>query len=677
MNGRDEPLPWRWLTVVLVAALLVHWPACSNRFAQDDESIALAFGQPGNRMVSKLRPIGEYFATEYWTGSGATELVSNPLYRPITVWSLAVTHALFPGNAAGGNRDAAIASEALPHHVINVGLLLVAIVLVYLLARPLCPELAALLAAAVFAVHSLHTEVVASIVGRADLLAFCFGALATLLYAKGRAAEHIGRSVLWLAGCALALFLAFCSKESALPWVGMLAVYGLVSAWRSSEDRTAKLLARELALTGAVAVLPVAIWYLLRANAFAGLPDDIEIGYLGNPLASEPAAVRIATAIKIWGYGLYKTFWPFHLASDYGPVVFTPVRGFDVGFVAAAVALPAALIAGTWHTRRRPLVLLATASWFGFSFLTSNVPLAIGVQFAERLYFIPSVALSFLVAWAVTNAGPAKKWILGIVAIWIGACAVRSYLRSSDWRDNQSLFFADVARQPRSIGLRLHAAYAARQSGRRDLVVENLHAALALDPELGQAYAELGAHYLTTRQLDAAEQNLRKALTAKRPPIPSDRPLLRYNLGYLSVLRGRKTDAVRFLREATELGPDNTTVRHRALTLGLGLMPDSEFLAIVEEGERRTPHPYWRMHRGSLHFLRGRFAEAARDFAAALPQLSVRDFGVAPVWLDQAAALERTGRRGAAAKVLRALLAHRGVPTGVRRRAEAELGRLR
>ena len=148
---------------VAVVSLLILLVVCSyansfgNGFANDDHVIIVQ-----NKLITQLRDIPTLFARDYWASSrNLNEAIPPPstgLYRPFVMTTYALNYAVGGLNPFG-------------YHVVNLFLHLLATCLVYLLALRLnCSPGGAFVAAAVFAVHPLHTEVVTGIVGRAELL---------------------------------------------------------------------------------------------------------------------------------------------------------------------------------------------------------------------------------------------------------------------------------------------------------------------------------------------------------------------------------------------------------------------------------------------------------------------------------------------------------------------------
>ena len=356
----------RWLLGILLLAMGIYAPSLRNDFAMDDFIAKAAHESEPSRWIAELQPLADYFGAHYWDGVfGRSEL-----YRPFTILSYAWTHAVV-------GKRLPTELEAVPHHAGNVLLHVFAVWLVYRLARRLrVDRRGALCAGAVFAAHAIHSEAVAGIVGRAELLAFTAGGFATWLMAGGlrarRSVETTLRGLLRVAAGGTGFFIALCSKESAVAWLPCAALV----AWAAAPERSLR------AASGGVAPALVAFslaaipWWALRSSMLASQPEEpIVLAYVANPLAHLDAAARIANATVLWVYGLGKLCLPFWLYADYSAEVFPLVDGFGHWLPWAAVLALAALAGcGLWPGRSRPLRLTAVAMLLTFSFVTSNVP---------------------------------------------------------------------------------------------------------------------------------------------------------------------------------------------------------------------------------------------------------------------------------------------------------------
>ena len=223
--------------------------------------------------------------------------------------------------------------------MLNVGLHMLTVWLVYLLARRLrAMRVAALVAALVFGVHAIHSEVVAGVVGRAELLAFVFGAAGTLCFSHGYSAAGGRRAARW-AAAALLLLLGFCSKEIALVWAPVMVVFEMARAWRADPTaRVVNAVVKPAAWALVVSAMPVAMFFVLRARMIGNLPPGAAAAWSA---AREQtfAGIRPATGFVQWGYAFVITLLPFKLASNYGPAVFTPVESLgDPRFLLAFFA---------------------------------------------------------------------------------------------------------------------------------------------------------------------------------------------------------------------------------------------------------------------------------------------------------------------------------------------------
>src|SRR5688572_20542005 len=137
------------LAGVVLAAVLVYANSLANGFAYDDDWIIMR-----NPRVHQLADQSLIWGTPYWPTFGA-EL---GLYRPLAIFAYALEWA---------------AGDGAPwvFHVVNVTLHAVVTGLVFILMSALFTTGAAAVGALIFAVHPVHTEVVANSVGQAELIA--------------------------------------------------------------------------------------------------------------------------------------------------------------------------------------------------------------------------------------------------------------------------------------------------------------------------------------------------------------------------------------------------------------------------------------------------------------------------------------------------------------------------
>lgn len=532
------------LALVLAAALAVYAPSFSNDYAMDDVPIVR-----DNPLVQELQPTRTYFERHYW--HGAQE--SSDLYRPITIWSYALGKHVFAEM---------LGDAARVHHAGNILLHLLATILSLLLLRGLrLPAGAALAGTTVFALHALHSEVVAGIVGRAELLAFVGGALALIAgcsAARRRGVARIGLIALSTAS----FFVAFGSKESAVAWLPFVPFYVLACvARRTAGDAPGSVLRTSMVPMSCGSIALIA-FLVLRSQALGTLTEPPEIYYPLNPLSGEDTATRVVTGTTLWGYGLYKTVLPFSLASDYGAHCVTLRSNlFDSVFLVVVAVLLGAITWGLWRPRRRPLAMIAIALFFGFGFLTSNILFPVGTIFAERLYYTPSLALSVLVAWWWERAASAR-WLWLAIAAWSVVCSVVIVNRNSVWHDNETLFLTDVDVQPCSARLRITAAGLLTRRGETERAFEHARAAVEIEPDYGQAWLNLGLLQMHANAMSDAEQSLKRARGARYQQREDFGAIASY-LGQLLLRNGKPAEAIDVLEDAARERPQDVDIAIR------------------------------------------------------------------------------------------------------------------
>ncbi len=677
------------LAVVLVSGL-AFWPTLANEFPYDDAHVAQAHHpqRGANPMIAELQTVASYFTTEYWTGTGTgtEQLQSNPLYRPVTVYSIALTHALWPG-------DGSPRGEAFPHHLVNLLLQLLNTVLVFALARRCAAgTTAALAAAAVFGTAAIHAEPVASIVGRADLLAFGFGLDALLSWFGQRdptSPRPTLARILRIGGASLLLFLAFCSKESALAWWPFGGCLGIALAMHAGTPRPWSGAWRPLLL----GVLPSLAWWYLRHQTLSPLSTAELVSYVANPLQYVPLGQRILAGLAIQGYAITSIFAPLQLASDYGAAVFPfaePDRSFGL-LPACYLALWLGFCGLGLHAawRRRPLPFLLATTLVGFGIITSNVLLVIGTIHAERLLYLPSLGAAWAAAWLLQRR---SRWLpIGLVCLWCLANSAQTFRRSREWRDSATLFCTDAERQPDSLVLRLQAAAVYQQRGDWQNWFRHLEAARQLRPQWARAMIELAAGQtllaqhqapsqeparasFLAKRLQAAEQLLRRAAQAEISH-PDDDKRLAINLGTVQIQLGQAQQALQTFRTVIDANPDDVQLLHSVLINAASGLADTAFLAILTRGEsRHADAPLLRMHRGLRAARQARWPAARDHLEAAMPRIEIRDTQIYRAWLVLAGVRQRAGDQPAGRRLYHRIAANPEFPSEIRSQA-AEAGK--
>jgi tetratricopeptide (TPR) repeat protein len=530
---------WR-VTLLLAAALLVYGNSLRNGFTLDDQPYILQNRQVTDPSLKKVFQPTQYVNT----------------FRPLTFSSLALNWAI------GGARP-------FGYHLLNMLLHAAVTLLLYLLLRALLDSLpqgetVSFIASLLFAVHPIHTEAVASIVGRSEMLAAGFLMAAWLLHLRDR-------QVLSLLCFALALL----SKESAVVFTPVL----LVGDYVCGKLKTFQRYGWFATVTGFYLAL---LWRVQGGRLGPGSKEGTS--FLDNPLASLPFSLRVLNALRIaWKYiGLH--LYPATLSCDYSYDAILLYAKWRYG-IAAALAATLVVILWLWAVRtRRSGWALAGAIYLGGFAVTANLLLSSTTTMAERLAYLPSAGFCLLIAmvWIwVKNHNATLAWtVLGAVVV---ALATRTLIRNRDWRDDFTLYSAAVKSVPGSAKMHL----------------------------------DLGAEYMYRGQLALARQEYETALRIYPTP-----EALEWD-GVLESMMGHDQQALRLMQRAlSEMGRntrnyDLSVVNLAAEEMKVGQEEDALKLLNQEISESPGYSLAW-SNRAAIRLQRGEIEWARSDAQTAL-----------------------------------------------------------
>lgn len=509
---RSGSLAAATLVALLSVALLsvaVAAPTLRYGFVYDDEAVVV------ERTPFWEEGLAAFVKSRHWGSGRHATLVSLDLDR---LWSGTVP---------------------LPFHATNIALSALLSVSILFFALRLGLGLAgATAAAALFAVHPTHVDAVASIVGRAELLA-ALGVVGALLLAIRPSTSSPPRHVTVLVGTAVLATVAFHAKESALCLLPLLLLARL-------------LLGSRVAVVPALAGGGLALVTLLAVTAnAAGSIETPE--FVDNPLAYDSFVERLPKALAVLVDYARLTVWPHPLLPDRSFAATDP--GLTAGWIATAAWL--AIAAGVWGLRRRaPLAALAMA-WFPLAFAVSgNVAFPIGTIMAERLLLLPSLSACLLAGLLVDRFGapgeprrvPAAAMVLLLVAVFF----VQFRSRASVWESADTYFPASAAASPRSAKAAYdHGLYLLKQKRREEAEAE-LARALSIRPAFTRASFHL-AESLAARGANAEGAAVYTNFLATTP---NDTGAMK-NLARLLLKAGRPAEAMSWARRLVEVAPED------------------------------------------------------------------------------------------------------------------------
>lgn len=325
------------------------------------------------------------------------------LYRPLATFSFAADWALYNGQSWG-------------FHLTNGLLHGVASVLVFAVLLLLVPTAPAAAGALVFAVHPVHVEAVAGIVGRADIMGAILSLAAIIAWAKWET-----RPVLLALATFLLFGLALGAKESSVMLPALLLLFDAVRG-RLRRARFRQWLVMRgpalLSMAGAAA-----LYALIRLGVLGSTPRPEHF----DPIIAvvPPGGMRLRTVLQVWPEILRLFLFPRVLLPEYGPRILMPAWGWTPAALAGALLLFTAIGGGLWALiTNKPRTALALL-WAPLVLLpVSNLVVPIGIMLAERTLYLAAFPVALGVAAAVETLsilGRAYRWaaVLGVATVGI------------------------------------------------------------------------------------------------------------------------------------------------------------------------------------------------------------------------------------------------------------------
>ena len=456
---------------------------------------------------------------------------------------------------------------------------------------------AAIVAAAIFAIHPLHVEAVTGVVGRAELL-MSAGVL-------GAVWNHLnGRRALALASFAGGLL----AKEQAVVLPALLLLYDAcrfrMSISESSWYDWRRWLISMLKIHSGFAAVLLS-YMALRAAVLGGLvlPPTAP---MENPLISLDGITRLMTAVKVAGMYVALFVWPASLVADYSSSAIAAAHSvMEPTVLWGLIAWVGMFAVAIWSFGRNAGAFFSSVLCILTFLPTSNVFVIIGTIMAERLFYLPSAGLCLLVGfaydrgirhveWRTSNAGPRISLVALHVTLAVVCLALllRTVLRNQDWQDGERLFRDVIEFAPGNAKAHVLLAGALRGKAKYAEALEAYQTALRLNPEYPQkdAYfnAEYGGMLFKVGRLQEAREAFEQAVTLD----PAwGKPRMELGLTYASL--GDFPKAEDFLRRTTTILPKSPDA-YSMLSLILNEQGRyQEALVAAESALQRDAHHLW------------------------------------------------------------------------------------
>jgi tetratricopeptide (TPR) repeat protein len=591
-HAKSARLPWSNSTTYLFLILLGAVPYLNtlfNGFVYDDGYQVLK-----NSYLHSFRFMKQIFGTLAWSFQGTQGLTNY--YRPMMTFFYLILYQLF-------------GPLAYPFHLINVIFnVLVVCCVFWVTQRLLGSPPIAFLAAALFAVHPIHTEVVAWVAAISDLqltlaILFAFWCFLRLPEASG------GRWWLLQSGMGFGFVMSLLSKEPG----AMLPVLAVIfeHAYRSDRKETS---------WGTKISRYVLLWLLLGAYLF------FRTRFLGAvvPVFQRPRLTWyevFLTSFSLLGQYIGKLFWPLHMS------LFYPFRESshlsDPRVIAGVAVLTACAVLFVYLWKRARIVSFGLVWFFLFMAPVLNSRWMAANVFAERYLYLPSVGFCWIAAWAAVGVWQRSRTrstgvrftlaFAGALVLVLGT--VRTIVRNFDWKDDLTLYSSTLRVFPKADLIRANLGAAYWNKGDRVTAERHWLDALAISPDNVVAMGDLALARKEDKRYDEAIALLKRAIEL-RPRYAA----VHMTLGDVYAESDENVLAEQELRKSVELYPLNTDSRNRlgALLFKLGRVQEAE--EQYQASLRSMPSGDGYDGLGDLYFAQGRPDLAEQNYRGAVSE---------------------------------------------------------
>lgn len=626
VSGRTAPAPGfihsgaqmpKWIYGLIVALCFVYFGnTLFNEYALDD-TMVLTQNEFVKRGVSNIPKIFKY---DTFIGRYGEQVINLPggRYRPLSVATLAVEYDLFVDadtkqeivnklDHKQNDDDAPLLVKTpLPYvnHFMNIMYYAATACLLLLIMLRLFPLKSnagwgllfnvPVLTVIFFLAHPVHSEVVANIKGRDEIMTL-LGAMGGLWFTL----RWLDTSKLkYLAYSFLAFLAGLFSKENAITF---LVVIPLTVYFFTNYSMKRNLVSM-LPLLGATL-----IFLACRASAINSDPLP-ETELMNNPFMLMTGSQKWASIIYVLGRYLWLTIFPYPLTTDYYPYHIPIMNWSDFSVILITLLYVAIGLFILWGIYKKNKYAYAAIWYYVPLSIVSNIFVQVGTFMNERFIYISSIGFCMVLADLLILQAP--KWIknekiyrnavTGFVCLILCLYATDAISRNRAWHDDFTLSTTDVKVSYNSAKSNYDAARVynielqkTADPARRDTIIRLIynysHRAVDIHPNyenalllLAWSNSALGyskdtsVHYLmqllrrnpyNPYAIDALTMTLGDAGTAKREAIWAQVVRLapnrfEANYNYACVLgkeESRYADALPYFEKAVNLNPENAT----------------------------------------------------------------------------------------------------------------------
>jgi len=563
-SGKSFKLTNRYAYIILfVFTFIVYGNSIMNDYALDD----LVVDSQNDFVKKGVGGIKDIMTNDAFTGylkKSTNNIVAGGRYRPLSLVTFAIEYQ-FLGLS--------------PHfsHFINILLFAICAIGIFIFIRKLfehsqlklfANSAIPLLTTLIFIAHPIHTEVIANIKSRDEIMCMLFSIFSIICFLN-----YIdnGRKIKDLIIGFVLIFLGILSKENAFMFIVMIPF--TLFFFRKASLKDYVFVTIPLIVAGA-------IFIFLRTKFAAGSVSSEITDILNDPFVGATSVQKFATIVYTIGKYFLMMVIPYPLSCFYDYNTISLKSFSDISAVVSFIAIIAIAVIAIIQFKKKTIISYSIF-FFAITFaLVSNIFFPIGTSMSERFVFMPSLGFCLIVAYYINKlANPVNrkqksetmqfdsviknKTSLFIIVAILGIYSVMSISRNMDWKDDTSLFAADIKSSPNSVNLNKGYSYALidsanviknkqHQADSFNMAKPYLKKIIEMYPKYTEIYTKLGYVYYMLNNFDSAVYYYRGGLNYSH-----DSYILNYNLGKSLNKLKKYDEAIKYLNEAIKSGGDD------------------------------------------------------------------------------------------------------------------------
>lgn len=520
---KNKHLFWLVFLGALALSFLLYGNSIKGGFVYDDKFFAERSELKDSSYLGKI-----------WFEPFVPQNRAAGTFRPLAIFSFALNFIFF-------------GDSPVSFHIINILLNGLVVFLIFILVLKLFPDdkPLAVFSALLFMFMPIHTESVAFIKSRDEILAAIFGILSWILFVQAtQNIQSISYKKIWLS--AIMFLSAVLSKELII----ILPVLFLAIFLIKQKVSWPKIL--KIGASFFIVAAVYLLWRFLVLGNYAFGTDDAY--FIINPLGSADFLTRISTGFKIAFIYIGKTFIPINLSATYHfnhlALIKNPV--FSLSALVGIILLFGLIFIALYKkTKKVPLGMGAIIFLLSYSVISKFI-LKSGDLLAERWMYFPSLGLSIIGGYFLAKLYKFNKKIgFAILAVILSVYGVMVYNRNKVWASNELLYTNMIKTAPNSIQGHINLATVylgqnkidkAREEIKRAAEIYKDHPpllnlmgimafkdgdyklaessflrAIQLRPTLAVSYSNLGMLYYNMGQYKKAQEALEYVIKIKNP----------------------------------------------------------------------------------------------------------------------------------------------------------------